>query len=72
MRTACGYRLAMRKIKPHISINEFAGLAEVGATTAYRWSRQGLLDSLDVGKRKLDRKLAVEWIAANVKAKAKA
>ena len=54
-----------------ISRAEFARLAGIGDSTAYRWFRDGKLDSIEAGRKRLDRKLALEWIKLNVKAEAK-
>jgi transposase len=64
--------MAKRFIAQNITLNEFAKLAGIGSSTAYNWHAKGRLDSIDVGGKMLDRKLALEWIALNVTPKATA
>lgn len=57
-------------IKPdQMGIPEFARLAKVSPSTAYRWRMQKHLDSIDAGDGTVDRAAAPGWIKLNVKAK---
>lgn len=54
-------------IKPvQMGIAEFAKLAGISPTTAYRWRARKLMDSIDAGNGTLDRAEVPGWIKRNV------
>lgn len=54
-------------IKPEqMGMAEFAKLAKVSESTAYRWRSHGLLEAIDAGSGTLDRAEVPEWIKRNV------
>ena len=55
------------RLKPeHMSVYEFAKLAGISPTTAYRWRAAGMLDSIDAGSGTLARAEVPDWIKRNV------